>query len=90
MDCRKDIIMTINDILYLETLLMKIRSHTSTYSIRKEIQKRKKREILEDLHDLESLPYPSKKDLQNIATKQSEIGNERADANEGHIIRSRT
>ena len=40
LESRKAISMTINDVLFLETLIMKIRSHTVTYSIRN--KKRKK------------------------------------------------
>ena len=38
-ECRKEVRMTIDDALFMETLLMKIRSETITYSIRKKKRK---------------------------------------------------
>ena len=60
MQNREGIQMKINDALFLENLLMKIRSDTITYSIRRE-EKDKKNEacILSVLHMLESFPHPS-------------------------------
>ena len=82
--------MTVNNSLFLETLLMKIRAETVSYSIRKKKENTaKEKRILEDLHILESLSNPSEEDIKNISIKQKEIQDDRAAANEGRIIRSR-
>ena len=86
---RESIQMKINDALFLETLLMKIRSETITYSIRKRKERfKKENSILSDLQILESISNPSDEDMQNIAHKQSELQTVRADENEGRIFRS--
>ena len=82
--------MKINDALFLETLLMKIRSETITYSIRKRRERFKnENRILSDLQILESFPNPSDEDMKNIAYKQSELQTVREVENEGRIVRSR-
>ena len=89
-ECRKEVRLTIDDALFMETLLMKIRSETITYSIRKKKERtEKERKILSDLKILEDLSNPSEDDIKNITSKQTEIKEERAAANEGRIIRSR-
>ena len=89
-ECRQHIQFTINDALFLETLLMKIRTETISYSIRRKKERTEKdKHILNEIHILESLSNPSEEDIEKIAAKQTEILNERTKANEGRIIRSR-
>ena len=80
---RENIQTKINDALFLETLLMKVRSHTITYSITKKREKSEnENSILRDLQILESLPNPSSVDKENIAEKQSELQTARTAENE--------
>ena len=87
---RKDLQMTISDDLFLETLLMNIRSETISYTV-KRVKERteKERQILLNLQDLELLSCPSQEDMENIRNKQAELQGIRSAANEGRIIRSR-
>ena len=89
-DSRKDIQMTISDALFLETLLMNIRSKTISYSVNV-ARKRNKTEthILQTLAELESRPSPTASDINEISRKQAELQEFRSIANEGNIIRSR-
>ena len=69
--------MTINDALFLETLLMKIRSETVVYSIKKKKERpEKQKQILQYIHTFESLSAPSEDDIRNIAAKQSDLQSE--------------
>ena len=89
-ESRKDMKMTIEDDLFLETLLMTIRSETIKYAIKKTREKgEREKSILLQLQELESLPAPTSEDLESIRQKQSELETLRSTANEGRIIRSR-
>ena len=87
---RETIQLTIGDNLFLETLLMNIRSQTISYSIRKTRDRTKEeKQLLKELSVLESLSKPSSEDIERIDKKQSELQSLRRPANEGRIIRSR-
>ena len=87
---RKDIEITIEDDLFLETLLMNIRSKTIWYTIKKTREREgQEKSILLQLQELESLPAPTQEDMENIRQKQSELQTHRSTANDGRIIRSR-
>ena len=76
--------------MFLEVLLLKIRSNTISYSIRKKKQNtERQKSILSEIDILEALPNPSRDELDDIAKKQLELQTMRASENEGRIIRSR-
>ena len=89
-EARENIQMTVNDSLFLETLLLEIRSKTIEYTIKKaKSRKEKEKRILEELQSLELNHSPSNRDLAQIEDKQTELQSLRSTANEGRIIRSR-
>ena len=89
-EARQDIQMTVRDDLFLETLLMKIRSRTISYSIQNTKERtEKEKKILSELQILESLTAPTSDDMEKLGQKQTELQNIRSTANEGRIIRSR-
>ena len=89
-DARKDIQMTINDALFLEMLLMNIRSKTISYSVNVARERSKtEKHILLTLAELESRPSPTTSDINEISKKQAELQAFRSTSNEGSIIRSR-
>ena len=82
--------MTISDDLFLETLLMNIRSEAISYTVKRAKERtEKERQIFLNLQDLELLSCPSQEDIENIRNKQAELQSIRSAANEGRIIRSR-
>ena len=90
LESRENIQMVISDVLFLEVLLLKIRSNTISYSIRKKKQNtERQKSILSEIDILEALPNPSRDELDDIAKKQLELQTMRASENEGRIIRSR-
>ena len=89
-EAKKDLQMTISDDLFLETLLMNIRSETISYTVKRAKERtEKERQILLSLQELELLSRPSQEDIENIRNKQAELQSIRSAANEGRIIRSR-
>lgn len=89
-EARKDLQLTIKDDLFLETLLMKIRSETISYSAKKNRERtEKEKHMLFQLQELESLSEPTSEDIEDIIHIQSELQALRSYANEGRIIRSR-
>ena len=87
---RESIQLTISDDLFLETLLMNVRSETISFSIKTKKEKSdRERMLIKELNKLESLSKPSSGDIQMIDQKQMELKNLRNPANEGRIIRSR-
>ena len=89
-EARQDIHMTINDALFLETLLMNIRSKTISYSINaaKE-RKANENHILIALEELEAKSSPTSNDINEIRDRQTELQNLRSPTIQGSIIRSR-
>lgn len=87
---RVNLVFTINDSLFLDTLLMKIRSETIAFSIKNTRQKaEKERMILKELHFLESISTPTSEDINQLCQKQLQLKMLREAANEGRIVRSR-
>ena len=80
---------TINDQLFLETLLMEIRAKTISYSIFKTRQnKDNEKDLLNDIRKLESR-YRENVDLINYYTKRAELESIREQKLKGSRIRSR-
>lgn len=90
LEARGNIAFTINDSLFLETLLMKIRSETISFSIKSSKEKSdKEKMLLREIHFLELLSTPTSADFKKLCHKQLELKMHREPANEGRIVRSR-
>ena len=71
-DARKDIQLTVRKELFIETLLMIIRSRTITYSIRKTKERvETENQMLLELQSLESLSSPPSEDITEICKKKT-------------------
>ena len=85
-----EISLTINDQLFLEVLLMKIRSKTISYSAwkKKKLEEQEKR-LLSEIENLEKKYNITEEDLNDIKTKKEELVRIRDSRLRGVLLRSR-
>ena len=92
----EDILLNINDQLFLETLLMMIRGHTIKYSsIKKKQSLEEERKLQQEINDLEdeinnNILQISEETFQNLSLKKTRLTEIRKNKIEGVMLRSRT
>ena len=85
-----DLIYSINDHLFLETLLMKIRGESIKHSsIKKKNEQEREKKLIKDIEILENTPCHFGSD-ESLNSKKNELVKIRENTLKGHIIRSRT
>ena len=91
----EDILLNINDQLFLETLLMMIRGHTIKYSsIKKKKSLEEERKLQQEINDLEdeinnNILQISEETFQNLSLKKTRLTEIRKNKMEGVMLRSR-
>ena len=92
----EDILLNINDQLFLETLLMMDRGHTIKYSsIKKKQLLEEERKLQQEINDLEdeinnNILQVSEETFQNLSLKKTRLTEIRKNKIEGVMLRSRT